>query len=184
MQNFFNSLLGGDSRGDFRGEETEANSARKANVESRLRNSAATSAFMLEMLGSKNNLLRLPHPYQQQLAQLPESPAYPDFRMHVEAEGGGVNVVPVSSAQDSGAMHTSLVKLTFALINLREFTVRASEGHLDEALVPTLRSIQGFYFDPRKQRVVFPLRCVPVCLCLCVLCLWLSVCGCISSPIS
>ena len=51
------------------------------------------------------------HLYQQQLAQLPESPAYPDFRMHVEAEGGGVNVVPVSSTQDSGAMDKSLVKL-------------------------------------------------------------------------
>eukprot|EP00605_Chrysophyceae_sp_TOSAG23-4_P000620 GSChrysophyteH1.ASY1.ANO1.699.1 assembled CDS len=53
--------------------------------------------------------------------------------------------------------YEQLSQLTFTLTNLREFSIRASPGRVNDLLLPLLQSIEGFAFDSKKQRVIFPL---------------------------
>ena len=55
------------------------------------------------------------------------------------------------------AAYVPLAQLAFSLVSLREFTVRASVGRLDDLLLQTLRETEGYRLDEAKKRVVFPL---------------------------
>ncbi len=64
-----------------------------------------------------------------------------------------------NNMRDAGpiAPYVPFAQLSFSLVNLKEFTIRASEGRIDALLLPLLRGVDGFRFDESKKRIVFPL---------------------------